>query len=287
NLDTEYGLQHTKVLIMSYANMKPLSPDVHEDLADWVKKGGVLLYYGRDKDPFQDVREWWNTKGNTYETPSQHLFETLGIPAGAEEPEYEVGKGKVRVIRKDPKELVLEEGGDAAFMDLVRKSYEEDADAGKLVSKNNFYLERGPYIIAAVMDEHEDKSPLAVEGPVIDLFDPGLPVLKAKNVRPGEQAFLYSLKAAPDRGKPEVLAAASRVYEEESGKGSYSFLTKSPEGTQNVMRILLPSKPRNILVSGPGGKGSRQFSQEWDEQTKTLKLEFENKSEGVRVQISF
>lgn len=285
NLETAEALKDIKVLIMSYANMKPHAPGVHGRLAEWVKKGGILLYYGRDQDPFQHVREWWNTKGNDYEAPSQHLFETLGI-----QPDpgvYTVGRGKVRIVRRDPKELVLTPGQDQAFLKEVRESYEQHARAGKLISKNNFYLERGPYIIAAVLDEHEDKSPLIVEGPLIDLFDPELPVLDKKQVLPGEQTFLYSFAAIADPGKPRVLAAACRVYEEEASENSYSFLTKSPDNTRNVMRILLPSEPREILVSSPGGKGDGPFSREWDQQTRTLKLAFDNSSEGVRVQILF
>ena len=44
--------------------------------------------------------------------------------------------------------------------------------AGKLTEKNNFYLERGPYVIAAVMDESVSDEPLKIEGCYIDLFDP-------------------------------------------------------------------------------------------------------------------
>src|SRR5690606_39349849 len=84
NLDTDYGLQHVRVLVMSYANMKPLSPAVHEQLADWVQNGGVLLYYGKDEDPFQQVQEWWNTGANTYQTASGHLFELLGVSPESE-----------------------------------------------------------------------------------------------------------------------------------------------------------------------------------------------------------
>ncbi|QEC54187.1 hypothetical protein FRZ59_05785 [Anseongella ginsenosidimutans] len=287
NLDTEYGLKNTKVLIMSYANMKPLSPKVHEYLADWVRKGGILLYYGKDTDPFQQVREWWNTNGNTYEAPSQHLFELLQIPAATGDGEYEVENGKVVIRRKDPKALVLQAGGDEEFMQLVRTAYQKDAAAGKLMIKNNFYLERGPYLVAAVMDEHQDKSSLTIEGPVIDLFDPELPVLAEKEVPPGTQTFLFALSAIDDMQRPQVLAAASRIYNEKSTADSYSFLTKSPEGSHNVMRILLPSAPSEVTISKAGDHVKTEFSQEWDAVTNTLKLEFENSSKGINVHLRF
>lgn len=100
---------------MTYANMKPLEPEAHSHIADWVKKGGVLIYSGTDNDPFQNVREWWNTNGHNYATPSAHLFEQMGLPAWPNQGEYSYGKGTVCVIRTDPKDYVLHEGGDKYF----------------------------------------------------------------------------------------------------------------------------------------------------------------------------
>ena len=120
NLGYEKALAGTKVLIMTYSNMKPLDPVAHTQLAEWVEKGGILLYAGRDDDPFQTVSEWWNKDGNTYAAASDHLFSLMGIPAAAAAGEYAYGKGKVCIVRQDPKEFVLEEGGDAALVEAVK-----------------------------------------------------------------------------------------------------------------------------------------------------------------------
>ena len=56
--DTWNGL---KVLIMSYSNMKPMKPEYHANIAQWVKNGCVLVYCGSDIDPYQSVMEWWNS----------------------------------------------------------------------------------------------------------------------------------------------------------------------------------------------------------------------------------
>jgi len=50
--------KNVSLLIMSYSNMKPLDPEAHKHIADWVRKGGVLVYCGRDNDPFQSIQEW-------------------------------------------------------------------------------------------------------------------------------------------------------------------------------------------------------------------------------------
>src|SRR5882757_27938 len=66
-----------RILLLSYDGQKPLSPEVHAPLVDWVKRGGVLIFCDRDADPYLKVREWWNSGGKNYTTPREHLFELL------------------------------------------------------------------------------------------------------------------------------------------------------------------------------------------------------------------
>ena len=265
-----------KVLLMTYSNMKPLDPKAHQDLADWVKQGGIIVYSGRDNDPYQNVLEWWNQNGNTYTAPSQHLFQLMGMPEKAEEGVYSYGKGKVYVVRQDPKEFVMQVDGDQAILKVIEQAY------GKLDYKNHFYLERGPYVMVAVVDENAiSNEPLTLKGNYIDLFDPNLPCLKEKVVNPDEQAFLFNIDAISKKKQPQILASASRQYDEKIGKRSYSFVAKSPAETNNVMRILLPKEPKDIQVS------CKEFTQAWDKDTHTLLLMFENNPDGVQVAIKW
>ena len=268
--------KNVKVLLMTYSNMKPLDPKAHQDLADWVKNGGIIVYCGRDNDPYQQVLEWWNQNGNTYTAPSQHLFQLMQMPDKAEEGIYHYGKGKVYVVRQDPKEFVMQEAGDQSLLSVVEKAY------GKLEYKNHFYLERGPYVLAAVLDENAvSAEPLQLTGNYIDLFDPQLPCIKQKTVNPGEQAFLFDIDTVENKNRPQVLASASRQTDEVIGKRTYSYIAKSPAETDNVMRILLPKQPKGIMVS------SNHFTSEWDDSTHTLLLQFENHPDGVQVKLEW
>lgn len=265
-----------KVLAMSYSNMKPVKPEYHRHIAQWVKNGGVLVYCGEDADPYQSVMEWWNTGGNAYEKPSMHLFEQLGLdnpPDG----EYAAGKGKVYVLRREPKDFALQANGEKPYFAAIRKAFE--ATAGRLETKNSFCLERGAYLIAAVVDESVSEEPLALRGTYIDLFDPELPVLQLKTVRPGEQAFLYDVTKIPDKSRPQVLCGASRIYEEKVTKSAYSFVAKSPAETGNVTRVYLPSTPKSVTVNGAAGDYA------WDAASSTCLLKFENSPDGVAVNI--
>lgn len=270
--------KNTKVLLMSYSNMKPLDAEYHKHIAQWVADGGQLIYSGRDDDPYQSVLEWWNQNGNEYKAPSEHLFELMGMPRNAAEGTYEYGKGKVYVLRHDPKEYVLEKGGDTKLMETVREAY------GKLDIKNSFYLERGCYTLAAVVDESDaGDSPLTLKGKFIDLFDPELPVLREKTVKPGEQAFLFDISRVKDKKQPQVLAAASRQYDEQRTANSYSFVAKSPAQTSNVMRILLPKKAKSVKV-----EGTKDCTWDWNSNDlNTLLLKFENNPDGVKVDITW
>lgn len=285
NLEYEKALKEIKVLVMSYANMKPLSEKYHDRLVSWVRQGGVLLYFGKDDDPFQTVKEWWNSNGKNYKSASEDLFAKLGIKNAGESDFQKAGSGSVYIQKTDPKELVMNENGDSTFIKIVRKAFEQQANGGNLAFKNNFLLRRGPYIVAAVMDEYPDGKPLIVRGPVIDLFDPDLPVVTQKEIAPGAQSFLYDL-AAFDKKEAKVLAAASRVENEKRTPKQYSFTVKSPSQTINSMRIYLPRKATGVIAS-INGRPVKLLKNEWDEQTNTLLLQFENFSEGVSVQLSF
>ncbi len=277
--------KEVRILIMSYSNMKPLDPDAHTHIADWVKKGGILVYCGRDNDPFQSVREWWNTNGNSFKAPSAHLFRQLGLDNPAGEGEFQVGKGKVCIIRQDPKEFVLEANHDANFVRIIGKLYEE-ATHDKLEFKNHFYLSRGPYEIISVMDESVNQEPYVIRGKLIDLFDPEIPVLYQKEVRPGEQAFLFNIGKVK-AGKPQVLATAGRVYDEKISENQYTFTVKSPVSTTNVMRVLLPSEARNVSITDAQGSTLRDARHTWDEKSRTCFMSFENNPDGVRVTLDW
>lgn len=286
NVSYPKSWENTKVLLMSYSNMKPLEPGVHRYIADWVKNGGMLVYSTRDTDPFQTVREWWNTGENNYKTPSAHLFSQMGLELEPQEGVYDYGKGKVYILRKDPKEYVLKEAADKDFIATVKRIYEEDAKAGSLAFKNNFYLGRGPYDLVSVLDESVSDDPYIVRGMLIDLFDPTLPILTEKKVYPGGQAYLYNIGRVPDPEKPRVLAAAARIYDEKIGKHDYSFVAKSPVNTTSVMRILLPEAPK-VTVSDIEGNEAKDIKYEWDERSKTCLLSFENDPKGVSVTLEW
>ena len=280
--------RNVRVLLMSYSNMKPLSPDAHRHLAEWVKNGGFIVYSGRDDDPYQSVREWWNQGEMHYDAPSEHLFSLMGIPQKAEAGEYRYGKGKVCVLRNDPKEYVLKQGGDKHFVESVEKAYSETA--GRLQQKNSFYLERGPYTLVAVLDENMvSDEPFTLKGEYIDLFSPELTYCSKVDILPGQQGYFFDLKKI-SKMRPQVIAAASRQYDEQTTADSYSFVSKSPQNTTNILCLYLPKayKSPRITCTDAEGKAVTCKARTIDAPAGALAkhllwLSFENSPDGVRV----
>ncbi|OQP66611.1 hypothetical protein A3860_13530 [Niastella vici] len=287
NLAYPATLKDIKVLVMSYSNMKPVSADVHKHIAAWVQNGGVLVYCGRDNDPYQQVMEWWNTNGKHYKAPSEHLFELLHIRPGEGDQSYPVGKGKVYVMRINPLEFVIAANTDARYIDVLQHAWKDGARAGELEFKNNFYLQRGPYDMVSVMDESTSNEPFVINGPVIDLFDPQLPVLAIKSVQPGTQALLYNVNRVANKKKPQVLAGACRIYNERVQERSYAFVAKSPLNTRNSMRILLPAAPVKTVLMNCKGQLINDVQSSWDETSHTCYLGFDNDADGITVTISW
>lgn len=274
-----------RVLLMSYSNMKPLSPEAHTHLAKWVKNGGFIVYSGKDDDPYQGMQEWWNQGGMHYAAPSEHLFSLMGIPEKAKEGTYKYGKGKVFVLRHDPKEYVLEEGGDKMFVATVAKAY------GRLQQKNSFFLERGPYTLAAVLDEGVvSDEPLVLKGDYINLFSPELTYHSEFVVQPGTQAYLFDLSKL-DKKRPQVIASASRQYDEKETTDGFSFISKSPLNTTNIICLYLPKDYQSAQVSCTNAEGQpvehklNVLGATNTTVSQLLWITFENSPDGVKVEV--
>src|SRR5690606_24205370 len=153
------------------------------------------------------------------------------------------------------------------------------AQGGPLAFKNNFYLQRGPFELVAVLDESVNEENYTIHGTLIDLFDPKLPVYSKRSIAPGSQGYFLNVDLIPDKQKPQVLAAASRVYDEKITTFGYAYMAKIPIETTNVYRVLLPKRPTSVKVQGKEVFDKRN----WHEESKTYLLGFQNDPDGVEV----
>lgn len=237
-----------QVLLLSYDGQKPLSAAVHAPLADWVKKGGVLVVCDADADPYLKVREWWNSDGLRYATPREHLFEQLGLPVNAATDElHVVGKGGLIWMRERPANCSAGAEGAAKIVAATQKA----AQAAHLKWREGNYLllQRGPYVMAAGLDESGGTETKIVRGRFVSLFDPELRVVESVALKAGARFLLRDLDFKREI-KPAVLASACKLLETARDAQSISFAVEGVGNTPAVVLLSIAKTPTAVRLDG-------------------------------------
>ena len=283
-------LKDFRVLLLSYDGQKPLSPDVHPALAEWVNKGGVLIVCDADADPYNKVRDWWNSEGKTYATPREHLFEQLKLSAdkgghpkgwtpGGDGTLHQVGKGGVIWLRERPADLAATAEGAGRVVEATRQA----ALTAKLKWRETNYLllRRGPYLIAAGLDESIDGAPRALKGRFVDLFDPDLRVVTNLTLDPGSRRFLLDLDAAAN-GDPRVLLSACKALPLKQARDQMTVAVEGVGKTPAIVLVHAPKPPREVTL---GDKPLQSF--DYSSAEGLLWIRFENDVRPRELKVGF
>ncbi len=269
NVTVPHYLDNFRVLFLSYDGQKPLSPEVHAPLADWVKQGGVLVVCDRDADPYLKVRDWWNSDGKNYATPRQHLFEVLGLGESAATNQLvQVGKGGVIWLPERPAELTTSPQGAEQVVAAARLAAKKARL--KWRETNFLLLQRGPYIIAAGLNESIDGEPHSLHGRFVNLFDSELRVQNNIAVNPGTRWFLLDLDFAPS-AHPALLASACKALLKQQTSGQISYTVEGVEETPAIMLLESAQAPASATLDG-----NSQAKFEYSAKDKLLWIHFEN-----------
>jgi hypothetical protein len=236
NVELPGYLDPFRVLLVTYQGMKPLTPEVHVPLAEWVKRGGALVVVDDDSDPYCAVRDWWNTGGRHCRTPREHLFEQLGLTdkgVGRQSKPVPVGKGSVTWLREHPADLAASHDGGVrvgravmAAADFVHVAWRET---------NYLLLRRGPYLVGAGLDEAAPGAAKVLTGRFINLFDPELHVRTSVALAPASRCFLLDLQAIEGNTRRVLASACKALPLKDNGKS----LTIAVEGVANTAAIVL------------------------------------------------
>jgi hypothetical protein len=272
-------LKNVALLLLSYQGQKPLSQEIHTALAAWVRAGGALIVWDDDSDPYNRVREWWNSDGRAYATPREHLFEQLGLASQAGSL-VTVGQGVVWWQRENPVQAAANAEAEARLIAAVQAA----AARVKLPWRETNYLllERGPYVIAAGLDESVAGEPKNLRGRFVSLFDPELGVCREIAVAPGTRLFLLDLdKIAPS--VPTVLASACKALPVRSAVKSESrWQVEGVACTPAVVLIHSPLAPTRVTLAGAPLDQWR-----WDPAERLAWVHFSNTSDPRDLVIGF
>ncbi len=235
-----------------------------------------------DTDPYNRVREWWNSDGRSYATPREHLFEQLGFAGKNTLPKGEfakLGKGGVLWLREDPAKLAANADGDAQLVQAVKQAAARTRL--KWRETNHLLLRRGPYLIAAGLDESVPGEAKELRGRFVNLFDPQLRFSESVKLIPGSRAFLLDLETV--RGnEPRVLASACKALPK---KQTATQLVLTVEGVGNTAAVVVvhaPKPPRAITLAG---QPVNDF--EYSAAEKLLWLRFPNETRPRELKVQF
>jgi hypothetical protein len=269
-----------RVLLLSYDGQKPLSPDVHRPLADWVKQGGVLVVCDADADPYLKVRDWWNSDGRNYATPREHLFEQLGLTASVAANGFQaVGKGGLIWLRERPVSCSASAAGAARLVEATQKATQ--AAGLKWREGNYLLLQRGPYVIAAGLDESVAGEPKVLRGRFVNLFDSELRVVDSVSLKPGDRYLLRDLDFKRE-AKPTVLASACKALETGRDSKSLSLAVEGVAKTPAVILLSAAKAPQSVTLDG-----AALTSFEYSKNGKLLWIHFTNEASPRTLSVGF
>ncbi len=284
NVGLPHYLDGFKMLLLTYRGMKPLDGTLHKTIADWVKRGGVLVVCDDDGDPYNRVREWWNSSGNRYATPREHLFELLGLAGDNSEASKKgtlmpCGKGGVIWMRDDPARLAADPGGDERLVSTLK----QPAVRSRIGWQETNYLmvRRGPYLVAAGLDESIAGDSKEVQGHFVNLFDAGLRVSKSVKLTPGSRFLLLDLDSIPSP-EPQVLASACKTITKERTDHSLTLTVEGVAATEAVVLVRVPIAPRAVTLAGKPLKTIEHSAAD-----QLLWIRFQNEARPRELQIEF
>ncbi len=248
NVTLPHFLDGQRVLFLSYDGQKPLSPEVHAPLAQWVKSGGVLVVCDKDADPYLQVSEWWNSGGMKYSTPRRHLFELLGLTDAAVTNQFNrIGRGGLIWLHERPADLSASAAGAAQVIATAKLAVEKAGLAWR--ETNSMLLRRGPYVIAAGLDEAVVAKARELRGRFVNLFDARLRVQKDILVEPGTRWFLLDLDVART-GKTPLLASACKALPQAQTRRQISFTVEGVGHTPGLVLMESLKAPQSVTLDG-------------------------------------
>jgi hypothetical protein len=279
NVTVPHCLDGFRVLFLSYDGQKPLTPEVHQPLADWVKQGGVLVVCDKDADPYLKVRDWWNSGENKFATPREHLFQKLGVDDSlAPETFHRLGKGGLIWLRERPAEFSFSAEGAERVVNVAKLAAQNIGLPWR--ESNYLLLRRGPYVIAAGLDEFTGQ-PRELSGRFVNLFDPELRVQEKISLAPGARQFLIDLGVA-QTGQPHLLASACKALLEKQTAKQMDFVVEGISATPAVMLFEAGKAPRNVTLDG-----EKISSFEFSSKEQLLWVRFENEAKPRRLSVEF
>ena len=229
-----------------------MTPEVHAALADWVKRTAASWSSSATTATRTTASAPGGTtpEGDGLQGPPRAPLRAARAGEGRGAGDYTVGKGWLIYDRRSPAALTYRHDG----ADHVRDAGPPRLRGGRawpIARRTTWSLRRGPYVIAAGLDESLDRPPHVLRGRFIDLFDARLPILESVTLAPGSRHLLLDLDRAPRMRAPAVLASACKTLgAETTPDGAFRFYAEGPDKIEAVVRLRSANEPKDVRLDG-------------------------------------
>ncbi|MBN2090416.1 hypothetical protein JW964_12455 [candidate division KSB1 bacterium] len=272
-----------RILFLDYPQIAPLNPEIHENLAHWVRTGGILILSGENQSGEMRLPEW--LKKMSFTTPIEHLLHCLEIPRMPVDKSYAAGKGTIIFRRELLTPMANKPTHQLRAGSLLEEAVRYIQDEHYFFKPQNYLcLYRGPLILAAVMSASENKKMLEIPGTCIDCLSPSYSLIDAKVIMPGEVALLFNLKKFRTKTN-EVILSNSKIANQKLNSPEFSFDSHGPSGVECHTFIKLILMPRVIVIKSQ--EEVIQYQMEWYPQEKLLRLVYPMQINGVQIKLSW
>lgn len=266
-------------LILSYEHMKPETPEYNVAVADWVKRGGCLIYVGDGSDPYHGINGWWRNENFSYANPAEHLFELLFLKPQPENGVYPVGRGSIAIYQKAPAILTTDAAAANDYRSFVKGALLASNYEWK--ETNHLIIKRGPYRITAVMTESCGEEPCITEGLYSDLLSYGYPIIHRAEVKPDEEGMLFDINDI-EQDSLCIIASAARIEKLECRNTVFTIWEKAADNIHVFTRLRLPFEPMRVEAEDED-KDTVPIEFAWDQETRTVLLSYDSKDKSVMV----
>lgn len=237
-IDEKDVLSPFDILIVSFDFMKPCSPAETTIISEWVRRGGILLYIGDSKDPFNKEKAWWNTGNINYDSPADYLVHWLGISgrldllrkkksisANIRYFTSDCGKGTVVYVNENASRFCKSSDSAVQLRKILLSACERRSVP--LTYRNCFVCRRGPYISLSVLDS-DLKDNFPINGLFLDLYSDMLETDSFFVAEPGNFYLLYDLNTV-DKDAIKVIYSTAYIERIVDLGEYYTFFTLSEE----------------------------------------------------------